>query len=76
MDALITQIKDIFELDQVAEMDVLRSYDLWDSLSVISLLAFIDSEWDLSLEADDLAEITTVGELWRFIEAGVAGRAK
>jgi acyl carrier protein len=76
MDALIAQIKDIFELDQVVETDVLRNYDLWDSLSVISLLAFIDSEWDLSLEADDLAGITTVGELWRFIEVGAAGRAK
>jgi acyl carrier protein len=76
MEALIVQIKEIFELDHVAETDVLRDFELWDSLSVISLLAFVDSEWNLQLEADDLAEIATVAELWRFIEASVVSQAE
>ncbi len=76
MEALIAQIKEIFELEHVAETDVLRDFELWDSLSVISLLAFVDSEWNLQLAADDLAEIATVAELWRFIEASAVSQAE
>lgn len=76
MESLRLQIKEIFELEKVDDSDVLRDYELWDSLSVISLLAFVDSEWNLAIQAEDLAEINTVGELWQFIEANAAGQAK
>ena len=36
------QMIEIFEVDQVNPDDVLRSFDLWDSLSVISLVAAVD----------------------------------
>lgn len=73
---LIVQMKEIFELEQIAESDVLRDYDLWDSLSVISLLAFIDSEWGVTLDAEDITEVNTVGDLWKFIETHIANRTQ
>ena len=73
---LIVQMKEIFELEQIAESDVLRDYDLWDSLSVISLLAFIDSEWGVTLDAEDITEVNTVGDLWNFIETHIANRTQ
>lgn len=69
-------MKEIFELEQIAESDVLRDYDLWDSLSVISLLAFIDSEWGVTLDAEDITEVNTVGDLWNFIETHIANRTQ
>jgi len=74
MNSLIVQMKEIFELEQIAESDVLRDYDLWDSLSVIFLLAFIDSEWGVTLDAEDITEVNTVGDLLKFIETHIANR--
>ena len=76
MNSWIVQMKEIFELEQIAESDVLRDYDLWDSLSVISLLAFIDSEWGVTLDAEDITEVNTVGDLWNFIETHIANRTQ
>lgn len=69
-------MKEIFEIEQIAESDVLRDYDLWDSLSVISLLAFIDSEWGVTLDAEDITEVNTVGDLLKFIETHIAKRSQ
>lgn len=73
---LIVQMKEIFELEQIHESDVLRDYDLWDSLSVISLLAFIDSEWGVTLDAEDITEVNTVSDLWKFIETRIANQTQ
>ena len=73
---LIVQMKEIFELEQIAESDVLRDYDLWDSLSVISLLAFIDREWGVTLDAENITVVTTVGDRWTFIETHIAHRTQ
>jgi acyl carrier protein len=65
---LKNQMVEIFEIDDVQSDDVLREYELWDSLSVISLLAVLDEHYGINIEADDLAEIETAGELMSFVE--------
>ncbi len=68
MEHLKNQMVEIFEIDDVQSDDVLREYELWDSLSVISLLAVLDEHYGINIEADDLAEIETAGELMSFVE--------
>jgi acyl carrier protein len=60
---------EIFEVDHVNPDDVLRSYDLWDSLSVISLIAAVDEDYGVTMDADDLTDIVTAADLFAFVEA-------
>jgi acyl carrier protein len=60
---------EIFEVDHVNPDDVLRSYDLWDSLSVISLIAAVDEDYGVTLDADDLTDLVTAADLFAFVEA-------
>ena len=69
MEKLIQQMIEIFEVDQVNPGDVLRSFDLWDSLSVISLVAAVDEDSGVTMDADDLADIVTAADLFAFVEA-------
>lgn len=69
MEKLIEQMTEIFEIETVNDNDVLRSYELWDSLSVISLLAVLDTDFGVTIESEDLAEIVTVRDLFLLVQA-------
>jgi acyl carrier protein len=69
VEKLIEQMIEIFEVDSISPDDVLRTYDLWDSLSVISLVAAVDEEYGVTMDADDLTEIVTASDLFAFVEA-------
>jgi acyl carrier protein len=69
MENLIRQMIEIFEVDSVDPEDVLRSYELWDSLSVITLIAALDTDYGITIDADDLSEIVTAADLFAFVEA-------
>lgn len=69
MDNLIRQMIEIFEVDSVDPDDVLRNYEMWDSLSVITLIAALDTDYGITIDADDLSEIVTAADLFAFVEA-------
>jgi acyl carrier protein len=69
VEKLIEQMIEIFEVDSISPDDVLRTYDLWDSLSVISLIAAVDEDYGVTIEADDLTDIVTASDLFAFVEA-------
>ena len=49
--------------------DKFRDYDEWDSLRYLSVIAMIDSEFDVIIESVDFRKIVTVGELIEAIES-------
>jgi|LakMenE01Jun11ns_1017448.scaffolds.fasta_scaffold9952009_3 acyl carrier protein len=65
---LAEQLVEIFEVDQVQPLDTLRDFELWDSLSVISLIAVLDEHFGINIEATELAEVITVADLYSFVE--------
>ncbi len=48
--------------------DKFRDYDEWDSLRFLSVLAMIDSEFDVIIETPEFRKIETVGGLIEEIE--------
>ncbi len=68
MEILTDQILDIFEIDAIDENGVLRDLELWDSLSVISLLAVLDESYGINIEATELVDVITFADLFRFVE--------
>lgn len=68
MDALTEQILEIFEIEEITPSDVLRDLELWDSLSVISLIAFLDESYGINIEVTELVEVITIADLFSFVE--------
>ena len=68
MDALTEQILEIFEIEEIAPTDVLRDLELWDSLTVISLIAFLDESYGINIEVTELVDVITVADLFSFVE--------
>ena len=68
MEFLTEQILEIFEIDEVDPALVLRDLELWDSLSVISLLAVLDETYGINIEATELAEVVNISDLFTFVE--------
>lgn len=59
----------ILDVESVCESDVLANFESWDSLSVLSTIAMLDSTCGINLNATDLKGIRTVGELWKLAES-------
>ena len=52
-----------FEGDKINYEDEFRSYDEWDSLTYLSLIAMLDDEYEVVIETEDFKLIRTVGQL-------------
>lgn len=68
MQNLINKIENILEEENIKETDVLEDFEEWDSLAIITLIAFIDKEYKVNLYSSDFKSIKTVGELIKLIE--------
>ena len=68
MTILTDQLLEIFELEEVEPTIILRELELWDSLSVISLLAVLDEAYGINIEATILVDVVTVADLFSYVE--------
>ncbi len=64
---LLNKIAEILEVDQVSLDDQLESFDEWDSLTALSLIALADSDYDKKLTNDILKEFKSINDLVTFI---------
>jgi|TARA_B110000908_G_C10227687_1_gene438876 acyl carrier protein len=64
---LIEQIAEILEVDTVTVDDELSSFDEWDSLTVLSIIALVDSDYNKTLSHNQLKQFVIVGDLVSFI---------
>jgi acyl carrier protein len=62
---LIEEFKDILELeDETIEAESnFRDYDDWDSIAALSVMAYLDSEFNFSIKAEDFKQINTINQL-------------
>jgi acyl carrier protein len=71
---LYSQLADILDVDSVEADAVLRDFDAWDSLSVLSILAMVDTNFGVTVAPQDLAKASTAAELAKIIEEKIAAR--
>ena len=57
------------ELPEVKATDELKSFAQWDSLAVLSVIAMMDANYGVNLQAADFASITTAEDLWNVIQS-------
>lgn len=62
----LENIKETFEIDsrEINLNDEFRSYDEWDSLAYLSLIAMIDEEYDTQIEEAEFQKLITVGDIF------------
>jgi acyl carrier protein len=63
---LFKETLDIEDKD-IQMTDEFRSFDEWDSIANLSVIAMIDDEYDVVIENSDFKNIKTLQELWEEI---------
>lgn len=69
MKELYSKLADILEVDEVAPNDVLRDFEVWDSLTVLSIQAMLDKDYGVNIIGTDLQPITTAAELVALVKS-------
>lgn len=67
MDELYEKIAEILELDEVSASDKVDELENWDSLSVFSILAHINTEYDVTISTEEMGNIVTLGDLVQLV---------
>jgi len=58
----------IMEMDEVKLENELKDLKEWDSLSVLSIIAMVDSEYGVTVFAKDIMKLITVKDLFLYIQ--------
>ena len=69
MDNFKSQIALILEVESVDLNDELESFECWDSLTILSILALAAETYKVELTADDVKESKTIEGLWDLIKS-------
>ena len=64
---ILKKIAEILEEDIIKESDFLNSFDEWDSLTTLSLIAMVDSDYNVILTNDIVSEFEIVNDVVDFI---------
>lgn len=74
MDTFYADLAEIMEIEEIEAQSVLRDFAEWDSLTVLSLIARVRTEYGLTLSANDLRPVETAKDLHDLIEKGALAR--
>ena len=69
MENFETAISEILEVDSIESNDYLESFDTWDSLTILSIIAFCDSEYKITLSADEINKSETINGLKELVKS-------
>ena len=59
----------ILDIEEVKPENVLKEYEQWDSLAILSVLAMADSKYGVTIRADEIRQVVTAGDLAALVEA-------
>ena len=62
-------LKNLFELDTVDETCSQTTCEKWDSMGVLNLVVELESEFDVSLEPEEIGEMKSFNDIVRILKA-------
>ena len=66
-------LKNVFELDAVDKTCSQQTCEKWDSMGQLNLVVELESEFDISLEPEEIGEMTSFQDIIRILKSkGVA----
>ena len=60
MEELIEKLAEILEVDELDVTKKFTDYEEWDSLSALSVLAMLDSDYNTSMKADEVVAFESI----------------
>ena len=60
---ILEKLSEILELEEVHAEDNLDEFELWDSLTILSIISMLDEDYSVNIDGDKLAEFKTVQEI-------------
>ena len=63
------QLAKILDIEEVKAGVILKDFEAWDSLAVLSVLAMADSTYGASIKADEIRSVVTAADLANLVEA-------
>lgn len=69
MENFLSEISELLEEETVELSDELDSFEAWDSLTVLSIIAYCDSDHGVALSAEEIDNSGTVLGLKELIES-------
>lgn len=67
MEDFLEQMAEIMEVDTLNPSDELTSFEAWDSLTTLSIIALADDDFQVSLTNAEIAEAKTIQGLHQLI---------
>lgn len=64
----LIDLAEILEEDSVKENDILSDFDAWDSLSILSIIAYCSENFKKQLKNNEIRNLETVSDLISLIE--------
>lgn len=62
-------LKNLFELDTVDETCSQKTCEKWDSMGVLNLVVELESEFDVSLEPEEIGEMKSYSDIVRILKS-------
>jgi acyl carrier protein len=69
MEQFYEKLKEILEVDSISLDDRIDSFDAWDSLSILSIIGLLDSDFGVRITVNQLEEFDTVKDIVEYIES-------
>mgnify|MGYP001436624436 CR=1 FL=1 len=62
----IEKLKDVLEIEdrEINSTDIFRDYEEWNSLAYLSVIAFLDEEFEIQIEEARFKKLITVKDLY------------
>lgn len=69
MEDFLEQMAELFEVDTVNLQDEIISFDEWDSLTGLSIIALADDEYSRSITVNQILEAKTIEGLYNLLNS-------
>jgi acyl carrier protein len=60
----LERMAELLEVDHVSAEDVMEDFECWDSLTVLSIIAYLDEAFKVKVSAEQVKQCRTVGDLY------------
>ena len=61
----LNELCELLEIETIKMADQLGDFENWDSFTHLSVIAYFDSQFDITLSNEDIKKAITVEDLWK-----------
>jgi acyl carrier protein len=69
MNEFLKKLAELLEVSEVKATDELKAFPQWDSLAVLSVIAMLDANYRVNLQAADFGPVNAAEDLWNLVQS-------